>query len=152
MSTPPPPPGSGGNQPYDPTGQGSTPGQPPAYGSQQPPAYGQGQQYGSGMPPQAPPPAPGGFPQDGGDASKAKNFSIASIVLGLIGCCCWPLAIGGLVLGILGKKEAEKAGQPTQLAMIGIVLSAIFLALGVILGILQLAGVVDVYSFNFETS
>ena len=51
MSTPPPPPGSGGNQPYDPTGQGSTPDQPPAYGSQQPPAYGQGQQYGSGMPP-----------------------------------------------------------------------------------------------------
>ena len=111
MSTPPPPPGSGGNQPYDPTGQGSTPGQQPAYGSQQPPAYGQGQQYGSGMPPQAPPPAPGGFPQDGGDASKAKNFSIASIVLGLIGCCCWPLAIGGLVLGILGKKEAEKADE-----------------------------------------
>ena len=41
MSTPPPPTGSGGNQPYDPTGQGSTPGQQPAYGSQQPPAYGQ---------------------------------------------------------------------------------------------------------------
>lgn len=36
--------------------------------------------------------------------------------------------------------------------MIGIVLSAIFIVLGVIGAILQLTGVVDIYSFNFEAS
>lgn len=148
MTTPPPPPpGNGPQQPFDHSGSGSG-STPPPPGSGQPPSYGSG----SGQPPQAPPPVPGGMPQGGGDAGKAKGFSIGAIVLGIIGCCCWPLAIGGLVLGILGKKESEKAGQPTTLAMVGIVLSALFLALGIIMSILQLAGVVDVYSFNFETS
>lgn len=146
MTTPPPPPGGGGNQPYDPSASNTGPGSMPGQGSA--PDYGSA----PGQPPQAPPPAPGGFPQGGGDAGKAKNLSIASIVLGVIGCCCWPLAIGGLVCGILGKKESERVGASTQLAMIGIVLSAIFIVLGVIGAILQLTGVVDIYSFDFETS
>lgn len=141
MTTPPPPPpGTGSNQPYDPSGSA-------------PPPPGQGQpSYGSdsGQPPQAPPPAPGGAPQGGSD--KAKIMAIISIVLGVIGLCCCPSAIVGLVLGFLSKKEYDERGESATLAVIGIAISGIMLALAILSLILQWAGVIDIYSFDFETS
>lgn len=144
MSTPPPPSGSGGNQPYDPTGQGSTPDQPPAYGSQQPPAYGQGQQYGSGMPPQAPPPG-GGFPQQGG-SNNGQILSIISVVTGVLGllCCTWFIfSIAAVVLGFFGMKEYDKTGQKKTLAQVGIGLGIAGIVIGIIYWILIATGVVD---------
>ena len=153
MSTPPPPPGSGGNQPYDPTGQGSTPGQPPAYGSEQPPAYGQGQgqgqQYGSGMPPQAPPPG-GGLPQQGG-SNNGQILSIISVVTGVLGLCCctWFIfSIAAVVLGFFGMKEYDKTGQKKTLAQVGIGLGIAGIVIGIIYWILIATGVVD-SSFDY---
>ncbi len=144
MTTPPPPPpGSGSNQPYDPSGSAPPP---PGQGQGQPPSYGSA----PGQPPQAPPPAPGGAPQGGSD--KAKIMAIISIVTGVIGLCCCPSAAVGLVLGILSKKEYDQRGESATLAVVGIAISAIMLVLAIISFILQWTGVIDIYSFDFETS
>lgn len=79
-------------------------------------------------------------------------MSIISIVLGVLGICCCPASIIGLVLGFLGKKEYDRTGQSATLAVVGIAISAITLALAIISLILQATGVIDIYSFNFETS
>lgn len=79
-------------------------------------------------------------------------MSIISIVLGVIGICCCPASAIGLVLGFLGKKEYDRTGQSATLAVVGIAICGITLALAIISLILQWAGVIDVYSFDFETS
>ena len=75
---------------------------------------------------------------------QSNGKAIASLVLGLVGIVAWiipligfPVTIVGLILGIVGR-NCEKKG----LAVAGIVLSAIFLAvtlfnsiLGAIIGI-----------------
>ncbi len=83
-------------------------------------------------------------------------MSIISIVTGVLGLCyatCFVFGVAALVLGILAKKDAEQTGDTSvrTMALIGIVLGGIGLALGVLAVILQLAGV-DVYTFDFETS
>ena len=59
--------------------------------------------------------------------SDKKGLAIASLVLGIINLCAWfipicggPLAIVGIVLGVLGIKSSKKT-----LAIVGIVLSAL---------------------------
>ena len=56
-----------------------------------------------------------------------KGLAIASLVLGIINLCAWflpicggPLAIVGIVLGVLGIKSSQRT-----LAIIGIVLSSL---------------------------
>ncbi len=60
---------------------------------------------------------------------EKKGMSIASLVLGCVGILAWclpllgyPVTIAGIVLGIIGMKKGGKT-----LAIIGIILSAIFL-------------------------
>lgn len=60
---------------------------------------------------------------------EKKGLSIASLVLGCCGIVAWciplfgyPVTIAGLITGIMGMKKGGKT-----LAIIGIVLSAIFL-------------------------
>ncbi len=60
---------------------------------------------------------------------KVSGASTASLIFGLIGVVAWilpivgyPITIGGLVLGIVGHKS-----DSSSRAMVGIVLSVIFL-------------------------
>lgn len=62
---------------------------------------------------------------------EKKGLSIASMVLGIVGCLAWciplfgfPVCITGLVLGILGIKKGGKG-----MAIAGIILCAITLLL-----------------------
>jgi hypothetical protein len=73
---------------------------------------------------QFPPITPPAAPTPVGDK---KGLAIASLVLGILNLCSWflpicggPLAIVGIILGILGIKSSQKT-----LAIIGIVLSAL---------------------------
>lgn len=141
MTTPPPPPGGGGNQPYDPSASNTGPGSMPGQGSA--PDYGSA----PGQPPQAPPPAPGGFPQGGED--KAKTMAIISLVTGGIGllCCTWfVFSIAAIILGILGKKAPGSADSHKK-AQIGLILGIVGVVLGVIVWpVLIATGSLDVYT------
>jgi len=71
-----------------------------------------------------PNPVPEPIPALGGDK---KGLAIASLVLGILNLCSWflpicggPLAIVGIILGILGIKSSQKT-----LAIVGIILSAL---------------------------
>ena len=64
-------------------------------------------------------------------AQEKKGFSIASMVLGIVGFLAWcipllgyPVCIVGLVLGILGRKKGGKG-----MAIAGIIMCAITLVL-----------------------
>jgi len=63
------------------------------------------------------------------DEDKAKKLAIASLVLGLLGLAAWclpicggPLAIIGIVLGVMGLKS-----QGRVMAIIGLVLNGLAL-------------------------
>ncbi|MEW6092898.1 MAG: DUF4190 domain-containing protein [Chloroflexota bacterium] len=73
---------------------------------------------------QFPTPAPAPVPAPAGDK---KGLAIAALVLGILNLCSWflpicggPMAIVGIILGILGIKSSQKT-----LAIVGIVLSAL---------------------------
>jgi peptidyl-prolyl cis-trans isomerase B (cyclophilin B) len=105
--------------------------QPPPQDPNQPPAAGQ--------PPQYPPPAPYGQPQYGqpqygqpyGGAPMAQGtngLAIASLICAFL---CSPL---GLIFGFIAKSQIRsRGGGGDGLATAGIILSAIFLVLGIIL-------------------
>jgi len=88
-------------------------------------------------------------------APPGKGMSIASLVLGIIalidtplvivtlGCMSLfviPVAIVGLILGIIGKKKLKAAGAPFGMATAGIVMSTISLAITLILLVIALLG------------
>ncbi len=75
-------------------------------------------------------------------------MAVAALVLGIIGTIfCWfpavilglPLAIVGLILGILARKNAVSTQQPTGLPTAGLVVSIIGVALGVLLSAMCVA-------------
>jgi len=81
-------------------------------------------------------------------APPGKGMSIASLVLGIVALVntpfipitlgCWslfviPVAIVGLILGIIGKNKLKAAGNPYGMAIAGIVMSIIPLGLAAII-------------------
>ncbi|MBN1302932.1 MAG: DUF4190 domain-containing protein [Anaerolineales bacterium] len=63
-----------------------------------------------------------------------KGFAIASLVVGIINLCAWllpicggPLAVVGIVLGVLGIQSSQRT-----LAIVGIVLSGLTLLLAIL--------------------
>ena len=69
-------------------------------------------------------------------------MAVAALVLGIFGTIlCWfpavvlgvPLALIGLILGILARKNAQETQQPTGMATAGLVVSIIGLTLGILL-------------------
>jgi Domain of unknown function (DUF4190) len=115
---PPPPPPYGAPPPPPPYGQQYPP--PPPYGQQYPPQYGQPQ-----YPPQYGQPPYGGYPVSTG----TNGFAIASLVCAFL---CSPL---GLIFGLVAKSQIKNKGQGGGgLATAGIILSAVFLVLSIILG------------------
>jgi CBS domain containing-hemolysin-like protein len=73
-------------------------------------------------------------------------MAVASMVLGIIalvllwipfiGSIAPVIAIAGIVLGVLGKKQLSMAGQPSGTATAGVVLSAIALVISTIFTII----------------
>ena len=73
---------------------------------------------------------------------SGKNFSIIALILGICSSALFlsffmliysPItAITGLVLGIIGKKQCNKANTPSKMAVVGIVLNVVVLVLCVI--------------------
>lgn len=69
-------------------------------------------------------------------------MAVAALVLGIFGTIlCWfpaallgvPLALVGLILGILARKNAQETQQPTGMATAGMVMSIVGLTLGILL-------------------
>ena len=73
------------------------------------------------------------------------GLAIAAFVCGIIGlltswCCIGaPVAIAAVILGILGKKEAEKRGAPSWMWMTGLILGAVALVIFVIMLVIGVA-------------
>lgn len=159
-STPPPPP----PPPPPPGGYGQEPppeGQPPAGGYGQPSGYGQpadpgaGQGYGQGG--YGAPPPPGYGQQQYGMAPRTNPLSIVSLVTGIIGVfpCCTILVFGiaAAITGYLARNQiAASNGQQKGdgMAKAGLILGIVGIALGVLVWILNLAGVLSSnYSYDF---
>jgi hypothetical protein len=125
-----PPPGGYGPPPG---GYGPPGGAPPGGGYGPPPGYGQPPGYG---------PPPGGFGPQMPVGPQFNPLAITSMVLGILSipsCCCWfagaPLAIAGLVLGVVGLQKIRANPQTWRgggMAVAGIVMASIgiLLALG----------------------
>ena len=69
-------------------------------------------------------------------------MAVAALVLGIFGTIlCWfpavvlgvPLALIGLILGILARKNAQESQQPTGMATAGMVMSIVGLTLGILI-------------------
>lgn len=59
--------------------------------------------------------------------SQATNgMAVASLVVGIVGLVLWPLSLIAITLGIVGKAQTNKTGQPGGgLAIAGIVLGSL---------------------------
>lgn len=147
--TTPPPPGSGDNQPYDPTGSssyptsGSTPG-----GSTPPPSSGSSSYPGAPAPSGAP--NQYGAPQGGSDQTKLLSMvSMGTGIAGVVICCCWGLPIFSviaLVTGFIAKNQTKDNPRPDlkTFIMIGLVTGAIGIVISVVYWILVATGVIDI--------
>ena len=145
MSTPPSDPNPYGQD--NPYGQ-----QPPSYGGQQQgwgqaPAYGQQQPYG-----QEPWSGQAGYQAGWGGGTQRNNLGTWALVLGILGFCCGPAGIGGIILGRQSQQAAAR-GEANNggLGTAGFILGCITVALWVISLILGATGVID-YDLNFTTS
>lgn len=110
-----------------------------------------------------PPPPQYGAPQQpyGQQPQKTSGKAIGSLVTGILslpGVCCWPLglalAIAGIVLGVLGRKDiAASQGQQkgTGMAIAGIVCGAVAIAIIAVSLILVATGTIDT-TYEFDTS
>src|SRR3954462_1185848 len=88
-----------------------------------------------GFPPQPQPPYPGyGAQQQMPAASQTNGLAIGSFICGLVGCLViTPLV--GIILGLLGLKDAgKKRGSGRGLAIAGIILSILWLGVFGVLG------------------
>lgn len=70
-------------------------------------------------------------PQIAGPATTGNGFSIAAIVCGAVSLVMCPIVLGptGIVLGFAGRSRGE------SLAVVGIVLSIVGTAIGILLGV-----------------
>ncbi len=92
---------------------------------------------------EVPPPPPMGAPMGGAPQPQGKGMAIAALILGIVSvalCLYWfialPAGIAAIVLGVLARKRGVGAGM----ALAGIITGSIGAVLGLIIGILALAG------------
>jgi hypothetical protein len=142
------PPGGYGPPGGGPPGYGPPPGGPPGYGQPPggPPGYGPPPGGGFGPP-------PGGFGPPGGPmmmgGPRFNPLALTSMILGILSipmCCCQalsvPLAIAGLVLGIIGLTKIRANPQGWKgggMAIAGIATSSV----GIILSLIGLLTTID---------
>ena len=87
----------------------------------------------------APPPlaqTPGAYPGQPGQAymgAKTNNIAVAGLVTAVLGLCCSPFSIVGLVLSIVGFLQIQKEPQAYST-------SKIVPILGIVLGLLAVIG------------
>lgn len=120
------------NTPENPYGQ---PSQAPAPFGQQP----SGEKSGAPYTQQAPAPygqQPGQYGAPAVD--PGKTMSIIAIILPFVG-----FSLVGLILGLVAKSKSKKAGYKNTLALAAIIISAVFIVLSIIGGIL-----ISVYFVN----
>ena len=89
-----------------------------------------------GTPPQPPPPQPGyGAPQQQGNPGIAIAGFVCALVGLLVSWVGWTivLCVVGLVLSIMGRRQAIERGAPTGLATAGIVMGIIGTVIAVII-------------------
>lgn len=82
-------------------------------------------------PPTLPPQAPGYSGQMGQGFQRSNNVAIAGLVMSVLGLCCSPLSLAGLVCSIIGYMQISKSPQefstPKAVPIIGIILGALAL-------------------------
>lgn len=81
-------------------------------------------------PPLQPPPSSGGLPQP--SAYPEKSQATLALVLSILGLCCWPTALAGLIIannekqGIsAGRRDPSTAGTAQAAFIVGIVMLVI---------------------------
>lgn len=117
---------------------------------------------GAAATPQAGLPAPGVPPLAQPQAGYAgKGMCVGGMVLGIVsivGLCCFCMygipsiifGLVGLILSIVGTRQAKQAGGSTGMGVTGIILSAIGIALGVIVLVCLVVGVIISGPGQFE--
>jgi hypothetical protein len=89
-------------------------------------ATGSYQPYGTGQP-SASAGSPSNYPRYFDENSdQGKTEGIVSLVLSVVGvlfCCCFPLSIGGIVLGVISKNKNHPIGVPA--IVVGIICTLI---------------------------
>lgn len=82
-----------------------------------------------------------------------RGLGIASMVLGIVSLALFcvvylaiPCAIVGIILGIVGRNQAKKAGAPTGMATAGIICSSIALGIVIIAAIFAAVGIIAIGS------
>ena len=63
-----------------------------------------------------------------------RTLGIVGIVLGAIGLCCGVSAIAGLIVSIIGYNKSKNAGYKNTLALVGIIVSAVMIVGGGLVG------------------
>jgi hypothetical protein len=98
-----------------------------------------------GPPPPGYPGAPGYYPRYDpyrpATAPGMNSTAIASLVLSVTGwLCCAPLAIVGLILGVVAMRETKRTGQDGWgVALAGTIIGGLFVAAGLVVMLLYLA-------------
>lgn len=125
--------------------------EPPAYGSPPPPPPGGGGGYGG------PPPGGGGgygAPGPGFGGAQPQSTSVMAIIslvtgiLSIICCGSFIFGIAAVILGFLGRKEINEsngAKKGAGMAMAGLILGAVGIAVSLLYWILVIAGGIDGY-------
>ena len=79
-------------------------------------------------------------------ADPGRTLGIVGLVLAITGLLCAPLALGGLVVSILGFLRSKNVGIKNNLALAGIIVSAVLLVLGTILNLTVWPQIIRQYS------
>lgn len=93
----------------------------------------------AGPPPPPPPPVPG-MPAGAAAGSAQDSSSVAALVLGVLtmilslfcGLLAIPSGIAAIVLGVKGRARSQQMGRGSGLAVTGIVLGAVGIAIALI--------------------
>ena len=129
-----------------------------------PPAAGAAAPLQAGLPAPAGLPGPVAPPLAQPQAGyPGKGLCITSLILGIasLPCmCCYGLGsvmgLAGLILGIVGIRQAKRANAPCGMGIAGIILSSIGIVLGLVLIVLMVIGIAtqgpgpDFGDFNFD--
>jgi hypothetical protein len=125
-----------GVDPFTPPPSGPPPSGPPPWG---PPPWAGG--YGPYGPPQAHPPGPPPWQQRYPAPRSTNGFAVASLCCSLVGLVTYGVGgVLGIVFGIVALRGIARDGQDGRgLAIAGIVVGAVVIALGILAAVLVLS-------------
>jgi len=107
-----------------------------------------------GLPVSHPPPPPdGGYSGESAGPQKTNPKATWALVTGILGLCCAPIGIAGIVLGKSAQTEIAASGGRQSgegLAKAGFIIGIISVALWILWVVVSLA--TGGFSYNFETN